>query len=179
MQNSELIRRSRYQRILPEPYFFQYRNDEAIQEVRKDIEDYYNHFPYTHTQEAQEKIAEELMKYGNTRLQYLLKLYYQQNSVQGIYFIYKSACRAGNNHYRLTEAFLYKTLWTDIKDFFITFHADFVSTCYCYWFFDRNPENINGASRFCDDYFKWLSKSLSEKAKVSFEEVYGKLRSML
>jgi hypothetical protein len=175
MQNRELVKGSRYQRLLPEPYFFEYRNDEAIREVRKDIEDYYdNHFPYT-----QEKVVEELMKYNNTRLRYLLKLYYQQNSDQGIYFIYKSACKAGNRHYRPSEIFLYKTLWTDIKDFFIAFHADFVSTCYCYWFFDRNFENIDYASKFCDDYFKWLSKSLAERGEVSYEEVRKELRSLL
>jgi hypothetical protein len=111
MRNIELIKGGRYQRLLPESYFFECRNDEAIQRVRKDIEDYYeNHFPYT-----QEKVVEELMKYNTTRLRYLLKLYYQQNSDQGIYFIYKSAYRAGNNKYRPTEAFLYKTLWTDIR----------------------------------------------------------------
>jgi hypothetical protein len=59
------------------------------------------------------------------------------------------------------------------------FHADFVSTLYCYWFFDRNSENISGASNFCDNYFRWLSKSLAEKGEVSFEEVREKLRSIL
>jgi hypothetical protein len=125
MQNPELVKGSRYQRLFHEPYFFEYMNDEAAQIVGKDIEDYYNR-SYTHTQE---KIADELMKYNNTRLRYLLKLYYQQNSGQGIYFIYKSAYRAGNNYYRPSESFLYKTLWTDIKDFFIAFHADFITTC--------------------------------------------------
>jgi 3',5'-cyclic AMP phosphodiesterase CpdA len=175
MQNSKLVKGSRYQNLLPESYFFKYRNDEAVQKARKDIEDYYDyHFPYT-----QEKIVEELMKYNNTRLQYLLKLYYQQNSNQGIYFIYKSAYKNGNNTHRLSESLLYKTLWTDVRDFFTVFHADFISTCYCYWFFDRNTENINTASKFCDDYFKWLSKNLAEKGEVSFEEVREKLRSML
>jgi hypothetical protein len=84
MQNKELIKGSRYQRILPEPYFFEYRNDEAVQRARKDLEDYYN-FSY-----AQKILAEKLMKYSNTRLQYLLKLYYRQNSEQGIYFIPES-----------------------------------------------------------------------------------------
>jgi hypothetical protein len=171
MQNLELIKGSRYQRIFPEPYFFEYRNDEAAQEAKKDIEDYYdNHLPYT-----QGKLVEELMKFNNTRLRYLLKLYYQRNSEQGIYFIYKSACKAGNNNYRPSETFLYKTLWVDIKDFFMEFHADFVSTCYL----DRNPESIDNAYKFCDDYFKWLSKSLNEKGKASFEEVRGKLMNML
>ena len=175
MQNSELIKGSRYQRILPEPYFFEYRNDEAVQRARKDIEDYYNNISY-----SQEKLAEKLMKYNNTRLQYLLKLYYHQNSEQGIYFIYKSACKAYKiENFRPGEIFFYETLWTDIQNFFITFHADFVSTLYCYWFFDRNSENINGASNFCDNYFKWLSKGLAEKGEVSFEEVREKLRSML
>jgi hypothetical protein len=174
MQNPELVKGSRYQRLFPEPYFLEYRNDEAVQSARKDMEDYYdNHFSYT-----QEKIAEELMKYNNTRLRYLLKLYYRRNSEQGIYFIYKSAYKAGNKNYRPPEVFLYKTLWTDIRDFFTVFHADFISTCYCYWFFDRNSENINNASKFCDDYFKWLSKNLAEKGEVSFEEVREKLRSM-
>jgi hypothetical protein len=40
MQNSELIKGSRYQRLFPEPYFFEYRNDEAIQETKRDIKDY-------------------------------------------------------------------------------------------------------------------------------------------
>jgi hypothetical protein len=78
-----------------------------------------------------------------------------------------------------SEDFLYKTLWTDIEDFFRLFHADFIKTCYCSWFFDRNPENLNNASKFCDDYFKWLSKNLSEKGKVSFEEVQQELERLL
>jgi hypothetical protein len=176
MQNPEMVKESRYQLLLPEPYFLEYRNDEAVKKARKDIENYYENIGSYYTQE---KIAEELMKYNNTRLRYLLKLYYQRNSEQGIYFIYKSAYKAGNNNYRPTEAFLYKTLWTDIRDFFTVFHADFISTCYCYWFFDRNSENINNASKFCDDYFKWLSKSLAEKGEVSFEEVCEKLKSLL
>jgi hypothetical protein len=172
MQNLELIKGSRYQRIFPEPYFFEYRNDEASRETKKDIEDYYdNHLAYT-----QEKLVEELMRYNNTRLRYLLKLYYRQNSEQDIYFIYKSIYRAGNKNYRPEETFLYKTIWTDIKDFFIAFHADFVSTCYL---FNRNHKNIDNASRFCEDYFKWLSKVLAGKGKVSFEEVRDKLKNML
>jgi hypothetical protein len=120
------------------------------------------------------------MKYNNTRLQYLLKLYYHQNSEQGIYFIYKSACKAYKiDNSRPGENFFYQTLWTNIQNFFITFHADFVSTLYCYWFFDRNSENISGASNFCGNYFKWLSKNLAEKGEVSFEEVREKLRSIL
>jgi hypothetical protein len=51
------------------------------------------------------------------------------------------------------------------RNFFITFHVDFISTCYFYWFIDRNYENINNASKFCDNYFKWLSKNLAEKRK--------------
>jgi hypothetical protein len=176
MQNLELVKGSRYQRLLPEPYFLEYRNDEAVQRMREDIENYYKNIESYYTQG---KIAEELMKYNNTHLRYLLKLYYQRNSEQGIYFIYKSAYKAGNKNYWPTETFLYKTLWTDIRDFFTVFHADFVSTCYCYWFFDRNGENINNASKFCDDYFKWLSKSLAEKGWVSFEKVRTKLKSML
>ena len=173
MQNSELIKGSRYQRIFPEPYLLEHRNDEAAQTAKKDIKD--NLFY------SQEKIVEKLMKYSNTRLQYLLKLYYQRNSEQGIYFIYKSACttyKTYNNSW-FSEASLNKTLWTDIQSFFITFHADFISTCYCYWFFDRNSENITGASNFCSNYFRWLSKGLSEKGEVSFEEVRDKLRSLL
>jgi hypothetical protein len=82
MQNSELIKGSHYQLLLPEPYFFKYRNDEAVQRARKDIEDYYDyHLPYT-----QEKVTEKLMKYNSTRLQYLLK-FYRQVSEQCIYFI--------------------------------------------------------------------------------------------
>jgi hypothetical protein len=166
MTNSELIKGSRYQRLI-EPYFFTYRNDEAVQIARKDIEDYYDTVSY-----SQKELVEKLMKYNNTRLQYLLRLYYHKN-YQGIYFIYKSVYRA----YNYPEAFLYKTLWTDIKNFFIEFHADFISSFN--WFFKRNPENINNASKFCDDYFKWLSKILAEKRKVSFEEVREKLISML
>jgi hypothetical protein len=174
MENPELIKGSRYQRILPEPYFFEYRNDEAAQRARKDIEDnLYRFYP-------QKTLAEKLMKYNNTRLQYLLKLYYHLNSEQGIYFIYKSACKAYIiDNSRSGENFFYQTLWTNIQNFFITFHADFVSTLYCYWFFDRNSENISGASNFCSNYFKWLSKNLAEKGEVSFEEVREKLRSIL
>jgi hypothetical protein len=80
----KLVKGSRYQRLLPEPYFFKYRNDEAVQKARKDIEYYYDNLPY-----PLEAVAEKLIKYSNTRLRYLLKLYYQQNSEQGIYFIYK------------------------------------------------------------------------------------------
>jgi hypothetical protein len=171
MKNSGLIKGSRYQRLI-EPYFFMYRNDEAAQQVRRDMEDYYDGVSY-----SLEELVEKLMKYNNTRLRCLLKLYYRKD-YQGIYFIYKSAYRSYNS----SEAFLYKTLWTDIKDFFIEFHADFVSTTlyhYLYYgFFDRNPESINNASEFCDDYFKWLSKTLAEKRKVSFEEVREKLMSM-
>jgi hypothetical protein len=82
MQNQELVKGSRYQRLFPEPYFFEYRNDEASQKARKDLEYYYNNISY-----SQEKLVEKLMKYNNTHLQYLLKLYYRQNSEQGIYFI--------------------------------------------------------------------------------------------
>jgi DNA repair photolyase len=167
MTNSGLIKGSRYQRFI-EPYFFTYRNDRAARIARKDLEDDYGNIIY-----SSEKIAEKLMKYSNARLQYLLKLYYHKN-YQGIYFIYKSAYKA----YRSTEAFLYKTLWTDIQDFFIEFHADFVSTGCFNWSFKRNPD-INNVSKLCDDYFKWLSKNLAEKENVSFEEVKEKLMSML
>jgi hypothetical protein len=111
MQNQELIKGSRYQRLFPEPYFFEYRNYEAVQEARKDIKHYYDNHTFIYTYE---KIVEELTKYNNTRLQYLLKLYYQRNLQQGIYFIYKSACKNGNKWYRLSEAVIYKILWTDI-----------------------------------------------------------------
>jgi hypothetical protein len=64
MKNPEMVKGSRYQRLLLEPYFFTYRNDEAVQRARKDMEDYYdNHLSYT-----QEKLVGELMKYNNTRL---------------------------------------------------------------------------------------------------------------
>jgi hypothetical protein len=144
-----------------------YRNDKAARIARKDLEDDYGNIIY-----SPEKIVEKLMKYNNTHLQYLLRLYYHKN-YQGIYFIYKSADKA----YKSTEAFLYKTLWTDIKEFFIEFNADFISSFN--WFLKRNPENINNASKFCDDYFKWLSKNLAEKEKGSFEEVKKELMSTL
>jgi hypothetical protein len=171
MENSELVKGNRYQHILPEPGLLEYRNDEAVQTARRDIEDnFYKYNP--------QEVVQKLMKFNNTRLQYLLKLYYQcHNPDQYIYFIYQSAYKTYN--FGFTEAYLYKTLWTDIQDFFIPFHADFISTLYCYWFFSRNSENITNASKFCDGYFKWLSKSLSEKGKVSFEEVREKLISML
>jgi hypothetical protein len=42
MQNPELVKGSRCQRLFPEPCFFEYRNDEAAREARKDIENYYD-----------------------------------------------------------------------------------------------------------------------------------------
>jgi hypothetical protein len=126
------------------------------------------------------------MKYNNTRLQCLLKLYYKQqpNSAQdhNIYFVYKSVFKTykyGNNW--PSQYFLYKTLWTDIKDFFAVFYLDFVSIYLSsgYRHFNRKPENYSPVFKFCDDYFKWLSQKFSEKGKVSFEEVREKIIELI
>ena len=141
------------------------------------IDDHYDQiFLDTYNYEA---TAEKLMKHNNTRLQYLLKLYSQRRSEQGIHYIYKSACRTYKywNDFPPSQDYLYKILWTDIRDFFWPFHADFVSVFRKY--FDSHLENSNNASKFCDDYFKWLSQKLSEKGKVSFEEVEGELKRLL
>jgi hypothetical protein len=117
---------SRFQRIFPEPCFYEPKRQ--IEEFRKDIEAYYDKLSY-----PLDAIAEKIMKYNNTRLQYLLKLYYKQQpkSTQdhNVYFVYKSASKTykyGNIWPPL--AFLYKTLWTDIKDFFTVFYLDFIKT---------------------------------------------------
>jgi hypothetical protein len=69
MQNIELVKGSRFQRVFPEPYF--YGPKIHTEEARKDIENYYDKLSYS----SLEAIAEQLMKYNNTRLQYLLKCY--------------------------------------------------------------------------------------------------------
>ena len=81
----ELIKGSRYQRIFPKGYFLQRRHDESFKKAIDDIDDHYDQiFRTTYNYET---TAEKLMKYNNTRLQYLLKLYYQRRSEQGIHYI--------------------------------------------------------------------------------------------
>jgi hypothetical protein len=173
MQNLELIKGSRYQRSYPEPYFCHYRQNKAMIDARNDIDSYFDKLYGSY-----DFIQERLTRYNNTRLQYLLILYYyRQNTKSNIHIVYKSIQRAAYNRYE--QAFLYKTLWTDIKDFFGLFHADFTSTYKRWWFTRNHIENFNETSKFCDDYFKWLSQKLAEKGNVSFEEVYEKLKRML
>jgi hypothetical protein len=180
MQNIELVKGSRFQRVFPEPYF--YAPAIRIDGIRKDIENYYDKLSYS----SLETIAEQLMKYNNTRLQYLLKLYYKQQSYpeqdRSIYFIYKSAAMPYKYFNTCpTQIFFYDTLWADIKSFFITFHADFVSACLSsvYHHFKRRLENFGSAFNFCDAYFNWLSQKLSEKGKVSLKEIEEELITLL
>jgi hypothetical protein len=180
MQNIELVKGSRFQRVFPEPYF--YAPKIHTEEAGKDIENYYDKLSYS----SLEAIAEQLMKYNNTRLQYLLKLYYKQQSYpeqdRSIYFIYKSAAMSYKYFNTCpTQLFFYKTLWTDIKRFFVAFHADFVATCLSsvYHHFKRRLENFGPAFNFCDAYFNWLSQKLSEKGKASFNEVEEELITLL
>ena len=58
----ELIKGSRYQRILPEGYFSPRRQDESFKQAMKDVEEYYDKLFYTNY----EATAEKLMKYNNT-----------------------------------------------------------------------------------------------------------------
>jgi hypothetical protein len=44
---------------------------------------------------------------------------------------------------------------------------------------DRKPENYIAAFNFCDNYFNWLSQKLSEKGKVSFEEIKNELMILI
>jgi hypothetical protein len=46
MENIELIKGSRFQRIFPEPYFYAPESEIRIEEVGKDIENYYD-IPYS------------------------------------------------------------------------------------------------------------------------------------
>jgi hypothetical protein len=173
----EIIKRSRFQRYYPESYFYRdlRRQDEAAQTAREDLENYYDKLYYSYSY-SMETVKEKMMEYNNTRLQYLLTLYYFRHNTQGhMYFVYKSAYRACKGY----QTFLYRFLWTDIKDFFWIFHLDFVATFKPKRWFTRNYENFEGASKFCDSYFKWLSQKLSEKGKVSFEEVQGELEKLL
>jgi hypothetical protein len=180
MKDFELIKGSRFQRVFPEPYF--YGPKIHTEEAGKDIENYYDKLSYS----SLEAIAGRLMKYNNTRLQYLLKLYYKQQSYseqdRSIYFIHKSAAMSYKYFNACpTQKFFYDTLWTDIKYFFSAFHADFVAACLSpvYHHFKRRIENFNAAFNFCDAYFKWLSQKLSEKGKVSFNEVEEELKRLL
>jgi hypothetical protein len=199
MQEMEIIKRSRFQRLFPESALLGYGEHQGLpEEIRKSLEIYIDNYYYLpefskhyfdRLQDSQDFIKQNLMRYNNTRLQYLLTLYYYRRNCHMkyyIYIVYRSAyriyrhCLSTTNYYiepaYLEQPLLYQFLWTDIKDFFWTFHADFLLVNS---HFTGNSADVYKAAEFCDSYFKRLSQKLPEKGKVSFEEVQEELERLL
>jgi hypothetical protein len=132
-------------------------------------------------------IIQKLLQYDDARLEHLLKLYYYKNLNSGQYIhswistVYKSTIRTYKNNKTNklpTQDFLYKNLWINAEDCYKEHHDGFLDSLISEGY-PKIQSDIKGSAEFCALYFQWLSQELSEKGKVSFDEVKNKLQSLL
>jgi hypothetical protein len=141
-----------------------------------------------------EKIEADLIKYGGTLLEHLLKLFYFREFEE--YFnnwstaVFKSAFRVPklNSPPRLKNKLppaemVYKWMWEDWEDSFDTQHSGFINDAN----YKTNPEykylpyihaggDEVGAGQFVKDYHIWLARQLSKKGRISLTDVQDEIK---
>jgi hypothetical protein len=128
-------------------------------------------------------IISKLLQYDDALLEHLLKLYYFKNYIKGwTNTVYKCIIRTYKNNKTNkwpTKEFLYRNLWENEKDAFLEHHNGYLTTFSTFKNLPKVQSNIEGATTFCESYFKWLSKELSKKGNVTLPEVTQKIESLL
>jgi hypothetical protein len=134
-----------------------------------------------------EVIRNKLLQYDDARLEHLLKLYYFRSFKQYLHTwistVYKCTIRTYKDNTTNkwpTQDELYKTLWEDEKDAYKEHHDGYIETFASYKKLPKiEKSDVEGSLLFCEEYFKWLAKILSEKGNVTIKEVEEKLLSLL